>query len=202
MGYPPDFITIKYLQDPLPVELSEYSATTNGEQVELSWTTATETNNKGFEIQRSTNGNTFKDIAFIQGNGTTTQKHLYSFSDNEVSIGNYSYRLKQIDFDGSYKYSNEIEVNVNSPLEFSLEQNYPNPFNPITGIRYIVKDRGLVSLKVYDILGTEIVSLVNEVKEPGVYSVSFNGLNYPSGVYLYKINVNNYVSVKKMLLVK
>lgn len=112
------------------------------------------------------------------------------------------YRLKQIDFDGSYSYSNQVEVIIHLPETFSLSQNYPNPFNPTTKIRYELKERGRVDLKIYDVLGKEIADLVNKTQNPGQYTITFDGNNLPSGVYIYSLRVNNFLESKKMTLIK
>lgn len=126
----------------------------------------------------------------------------YSFNDNNLEPGVYSYRLKQIDFDGSFSYSNEIEVDINGVTDFALGQNYPNPFNPATVINYQLPVNGLVTLKVYDVLGKEVITLVNEEKPAGVYEVNFNAADFASGVYVYKLQAGDFVSSKKMILTK
>jgi len=146
-------------------------------------------------------------IGNVAGNGTTYNGHSYSITDRNLSSGNYSYRLKQIDFNGNFKYynlSNEVIVGV--PEKYELSQNYPNPFNPSTKISYDIPFDGKVSLTVFDMSGKEIVNLVNEVKTAGYYTVNFNASNLSSGTYFYRINAEgngqNFVSTKKMLLVK
>jgi hypothetical protein len=188
-----------------PVELESFSGESVGNAVYLSWSTSTETNNKGFEIQRSEDGDQkseWKSIGYVEGKGTTTLTHVYSFKDNNVTPGKYIYRLKQIDFDGSYKYSNEIEVDVNSISEFALEQNYPNPFNPTTQIQYQLPETGNVTIKVYDILGNEVRTLVNDNKPAGSYTVNFNAKGLSSGIYFYKITSGSFIETKKMILMK
>jgi hypothetical protein len=191
----------------VPVELTSFSANVNDDNVELSWITATETNNQGFEIERSEMSEVksqmeWEKIGFVDGHGTTTESQAYSFQDKNVVTGNYSYRLKQIDFDGTSEYSNVIEVEVTSPSTFSLEQNYPNPFNPSTMISYQLPISGDVTLKVYDVLGNEVETLVDEYKPAGNYKVEFNAANLPSGIYFYKLQVGSLVETKKMLLLK
>ncbi|MDT3695496.1 MAG: T9SS type A sorting domain-containing protein [Ignavibacterium sp.] len=194
----------------VPVELITFSASVNENDVILNWTTATEINNQGFEIERSEklevrNENTDEDwenIGFINGNGTTTEIRHYTFIDHDVNNGCYNYRLKQLDFDGSFEYSNIVEVKVRIPFEFFLSQNYPNPFNPSTIIKYSLKDDGKVSLKIFNSLGEEVRTLVNEIKPAGNYEVEFNASNLPSGVYIYSIQSGDFVSSKKMILLK
>ncbi len=190
----------------LPVELTSFTASVNVNKVILNWNTATETNNSGFDVERSQRsevGNqSWQKIGFVAGNGTTTQPEIYSFIDKDVSNGSYVYRLKQIDFDGSYKYSKEVEVSVNVPSQFSLSQNYPNPFNPTTTIDYSIPKDGNVSLTVYNILGQQVVSLVNGNMKSGQHQVTFDASRFASGVYYYRLESNNHVMVKKMMLMK
>jgi 5-hydroxyisourate hydrolase-like protein (transthyretin family) len=196
---------------PIPVELVSFTANAKKNDVELNWTTATETNNRGFEIQRSVIPNGVRNlvwevVSFVNGNGTTTKPMNYSFVDKNLKAGNYSYRLKQIDLDGSYKYSEEVEVTIESPKYFSLEQNYPNPFNPSTVISYQLPVSGDVTLKVYDVLGNEVATLVNEEKPTGSYEVEFkssvgNG-QLANGVYFYQLKTGDYLETKKMILLK
>ncbi len=120
----------------------------------------------------------------------------------EVSDGKYTYRLKQIDFDGSFQYSSEVEVEVSAPLEFSLEQNYPNPFNPSTTIRYSIPISEFVTLKIYDVLGNEVATLVNEVKPAGSDEIEFDASHLSSGIYIYKLQWGIFVETKKMILMK
>lgn len=193
----------------VPVELISFTAEVLDDKVQLCWTTATETNNQGFEVQRSEVGShpplaeEWEAIGFVVGNGTTTKIKYYSFVDENVSTGVYKYRLKQIDFDGTFSFSDVAEVELNHILEeFRLYQNYPNPFNPETFINYQIKDNGFVSLKVYDLIGKEVANLVNQVQPPGQYSVSFDGNNLPSGIYICSLRVNKFVQNMKMTLLK
>jgi hypothetical protein len=190
----------------IPVELTSFTAKANAKEVELSWITATETNNQGFEVQRS-NGGEFETIAFVNGNGTTTETHAYSYTDKDVNAGSYNYRLKQVDFDGTFEYSNVVQVDVSAPTVFALEQNYPNPFNPSTTINFSLPVDSKVSLKVFDILGQEVASLLNGNFVAGSHAVNFNASSLNSGVYMYRleatgINGTNFTSVKKMILTK
>ena len=166
-----------------------------------------EVNNHGFEVQRSFSGSEFAVIGFIDGNGTTTEIQNYSFTDRNLEVGSYSYRLKQVDLDGTYEYSNTVDVDVVAPDEFALEQNYPNPFNPSTTIKFSLAVDSKVNLKVFDVLGQEITSLVNGQLTAGLHEINFNALNLNSGVYFYRIEANgvdgtNFTSVKKMILTK
>lgn len=196
--------------DIVPVELVSFGAVEEKDGIMLNWVTATETNDKGFEVEKQIAGgiglgesrDIWKKIGFVEGNGTSTIGYSYSFTDKNVVHGKYKYRLKQIDFDGSYKYSKEVEVSVNASLEFSLEQNYPNPFNPVTIINYQLPINNFVSLKVYDTLGEEVTILVNEKKPAGSYEVKFDGSNLPSGVYIYRLTAGNYSASKKLILLK
>ncbi|MBV6421149.1 MAG: Ycf48-like protein [Ignavibacteriaceae bacterium] len=192
----------------VPVELTSFTADVNERNIILNWTTATENNNHGFEVEKLF-GNEWTMFGFVEGNGTTAEPKSYSFKDENLETGNYKYRLKQIDFDGSYEYSEIVEAEVTAPAEFELSQNYPNPFNPNTVISYQLPVTSNVTLKVYDLLGREIVTLVNEEKPAGTYEVEFNshsGLSgirdLPSGIYFYQLKTGNYIETKKMLMIK
>lgn len=190
-------------QEALPVELSSFVSTINGRNVDLNWTTASETNNSGFDIERSSANGSWTKIANVSGNGTSTISHSYSYTDRNLASGNYSYRLKQIDFNGNFEYfSLNSEVNIGVPSNFSLSQNYPNPFNPSTKINFDLPVDGNVSLKIFDMSGKEVMSLVNEARTAGYYSVSFNAANLSSGIYFYTLSAGNFVSTKKMTLIK
>lgn len=185
----------------VPVELISFSANVNKGKVILNWETATETNNRGFEIERSVDNNNFVTSGFIEGNGTSAENHIYSFSDNALN-GNIYYRLKQIDFNGKFEYSKTIEINSTLATNFVLSQNYPNPFNPSTIIEYQIPYSSFVTIKVYDILGKEVATLVNKNQKAGNYSVVFNGKNLSSGFYIYKLQSGNSSEIKKMDLIK
>ena len=187
----------------VPVELTTFTGSTKNNSVELNWRTATETNNEGYQIERSIDNKNFTKIGFVQGNGNTTVQHTYSFLDNNLSPGKYYYRLKQMNYDGSYTYSQVVELSVGTPAKFSLSQNYPNPFNPTTTISFSVPQKSFVTLKVYNILGKEVATLVNGVKEAGSYNINFDASRFSSGVYFYNLitgSGKNYV--KKMILLK
>ncbi len=191
---------------PIPVELLSFSAVVDADKVTLNWTTATELNNNIFEIERKTGDQEFYTIGYVQGHGTTTEFHEYSFTDKNIYGGTYFYRLKQIDYSGTYEYSDELEVSVTGILNFDLGQNYPNPFNPVTTIQYEVNSKQFVSLIVYDILGNEIATLIDEEKQPGIYEIEFNTSaikHLPSsGIYFYQLKAGNYIETKKMIFMK
>jgi hypothetical protein len=197
-----------YWEWPLPVELTSFTATTQFGIVSLNWTTATETNNLGFEIERKIIHNQILGdwitIGFEEGYGTTTESKEYSYVDDVSTIQalSFAYRLKQIDFDGSYEYSDEVLVDNPAPVDYALQQNYPNPFNPATTISYSLPIKSQVELVVYNALGESITRLVNEEKEAGSYKIEFNATGLPSGVYFYKLDAENYTQVKKMVLMK
>ncbi len=201
-GFYVDNIVVKTFSA-VPVELASFNAVTTGTEVHLNWQTVSELNNKGFEVQRKPEGAAeWKSLGFISGRGTSTEKADYTFTDKKPAAGRSFYRLKQIDFDGTYKLYNPVEVSFSHVFSFSLAQNYPNPFNPETRINFSVGKTELITLKVFDVLGSETASLVNEVKEPGNYSVSFDGSRLASGIYIYKLTAGAFTSTKKMILTK
>jgi len=171
--------------DLTPVELSSFSALVNGNTSTLNWTTTTELNNSGFDILRqSTSGGQngrWEKIVFVVGHGTTTNVHNYSFTDNNLNPGRYTYKLKQLDYNGSFEYSDLVNVEITQPFHFKLFQNYPNPFNPSTTINFQIQEAGLVTLIVYDILGNEITTLVNEKMEPGNFDIKYDASGLSSG---------------------
>lgn len=192
---------------PLPVELSILTSNVIFNRVTLNWATDRETNNSGFEIERSNDvcQNWIK-TGFVKGNGTTNDSKTYSFSEN-INSGNYNYRLKQIDFNGNFEYFYLTNmITIGTPASYSLSQNYPNPFNPETNINYEVAFDGAVNITLYDVDGREITKLVNEVQQAGYYSIRFNAAGLNSGVYFYKISAGNgirsFVLTKRMILLK
>jgi hypothetical protein len=203
---------------PLPVELTSFTAVTKGRGVELAWRTATEVNNYGFEIERMGLNHRsigsldqWSKIGFVEGHGTTNAPKSYSFIDGSAS-GTVAYRLKQIDRDGSFEYSNQVEVTIAAPKEFVLMQNHPNPFNPATSIYYTLPLSGFVTLKVYGMLGKEVATLVNGMQDAGVHIVKFSAgggsafggdaSQLPSGIYFYTLRTNSFSATRKMILVK
>jgi hypothetical protein len=190
-----------------PVELSGFYAHANGCNVELKWETATESNNSGFEIERSisnnTNATSWVTLKFIKGAGTSSNVNKYTYIDENLNSGCYQYRLKQIDYNGAAKYYElENRVTVSGPAGYALSQNYPNPFNPATTIKYSVARAGKVTLKIFDILGKEIATLVNEQKEPGQYYYEFDGSKFDTGVYFYTLKAGDFLQTKKMIIIK
>ena len=190
----------------VPVELTSFTATVNGNDVQLIWRTATEKNNSGFHVERKSLSE-FEAVGFVAGAGTTTEPMSYSYSDINLNPGTYYYRLKQIDFDGTFEYSEAVEVDVIAPDVYSLNQNYPNPFNPSTKITFSLAADALVSLKVFDILGQEIVTLINQNLIAGAHTHNFDAAGLNSGIYFYKLEVisttgSNFSDIKKMTLLK
>ncbi len=185
----------------VPVELTSFTGITEKNDVILSWSTATEVNNQGFEIQRKTDSE-YERIGFVEGNGTTTDLQNYTFRDENVNAGSYYYRLKQMDFDGTFEYSGEIAVEVSQPTDYFLSQNYPNPFNPSTTITYALAENIDVSLKVFDVLGNEVATLINENQPAGTYDVTLDAGNLSSGVYYYTLQAGEFTSTKKLMLMK
>ena len=190
-----------------PVELFSFTAELVNSSVELKWSTATEVNNYGFDVERNS-GNGWGKIGFVAGHGNSNSPKNYTFIDNSITNANgLQYRLRQIDNNGDFEYSNKVQVtSVSSNSE--LSQNFPNPFNPTTSIRYYISKNSFVKLTVYDMLGREVRSLVSGIKDQGNYSVEFNGNNLPSGVYMYRLVISptdgskGFVAVKKLMLVK
>lgn len=186
----------------IPVELASFTATSIDEGVLLNWITATEINNAGFTIERGIDGENFSEIGFVGGKGTTTEPTVYSYLDNSAKQGTYYYRLKQTDYDGTFKYLDMVNVSVNLPTKFALGQNYPNPFNPSTVISWQSPVSSYQTLKIYDILGNEVATLVDEYREAGSYNVEFDASGLPSGIYYYKLTAGSFSDVKKMMVVK
>lgn len=188
----------------LPVELTSFGASLMNSIVNLKWETATEVNNYGFEVERKSTNADWSKIGFVEGHNSTNSPKYYNYSDKPVGTGKIAYRLKQIDNDGQFEYSPVVEVLVdNLPNGFVMEQNYPNPFNPETSIRFALKEDTKATLKVYNSLGAEIATLFDGTAEAGrYYDVKFGGSELASGFYIYKLVAGEYVSVKKMLLMK
>jgi hypothetical protein len=187
----------------VPVELASFSGSYDGNNINLSWQTATELNNYGFGIEKRTGSSEWYEIGFIQGNGTSQVPANYTFTDSKINnSGNYYYRLKQIDNDGSYKYSPVVEINVNSASEFTLEQNYPNPFNPSTKIRFGIPQSSYVRIAVYNLVGEEVAVLLNGNIESGTHEINFNASGLSSGVYFCRIQFEGASRMIKMMLLE
>jgi hypothetical protein len=191
----------------LPVSLSSLNSSVNGRNVTLSWVTNSEHNNAGFEIQRAEVNNKkseYNKVGYVNGSGTKNKQTTYIFNDNKLNSGKYSYRLKQIDYNGNFEYfilNGDVEIGI--PTKYDLSQNYPNPFNPTTKIDFQIPVDSKVTLKIYDITGREVfVLLNNEFKAADFYTIEFNAINLSSGCYFYRINANNFNQVKKMILLK
>lgn len=191
----------------VPVELTSFMATILKNNVTLLWTTATETNNMGFEVERKAGNGSYERVGFVSGNGTTTERKEYSFTDAGLASGKYSYRLRQVDFDGTSEYSNAVEADVNIPTEYSLGQNFPNPFNPSTSIEFALKADAKVTLRLFDALGQEVRTILSDNYATGNYKIDFNASGLNSGVYFYTIEASGvdgskFTSTKKMILMK
>lgn len=195
-------------EDVVPVELTSFTANWLNGDAQLNWTTATEINNQGFEIQRSINGNDFATVGFVEGNGTISEKVDYSYTDNTVSgSGFFAYRLKQIDFGGNFEYSDIINLGQYAPSKYLLEQNYPNPFNPTTLLSFSLPVKSNVEFAVYNLLGQKVADVYSGVLESGKHSYNFDGAGLSSGVYVYTVKAQGIdgqssVLSKKMTLIK
>ncbi len=194
--------------DYIPVELTSFTAVKKGSIIVLNWVTSTETNNLAFEIERkiitSSHSGEWILVGYREGEGTTTEPQHYSYVDDISGINAtaFDYRLKQVDYDGSYNYSAVVTVEGFAPIEFRLEQNYPNPFNPSTVIKFSIPVKSKVILNVYNIMGEQVAGLVNEIMEAGVHSLTFDASRLPSGVYYYTLTTEEFVQTKKMILIK
>jgi hypothetical protein len=188
----------------LPVELTGFGVRQLGSAISLEWKTATETNNYGFDVERSDKSQrTWMKIGFVEGHGSTNNPHSYSFTDESAS-GEFAYRLKQIDRDGKFEYSKEVEVTaVAAPTVFALSQNYPNPFNPSTNISFTVPITGRATLKILNILGEEVATLFDDEAQTGKFNkVQFNASGLASGMYFSRLEQNGKVQMTKMTLIK
>lgn len=201
---------LKYENDALPVELLTFSASAENNKVYLSWQTSSELNNLGYEIERKITDGVWSKIGFVPGSGSSTSTKSYSFVDNSpIGSNKFQYRLKQIDMDGSFEYLNQIEVEL-IPAGFALYQNYPNPFNPSTKIKYQLPSESRVTITVYDILGSEVLTLVNKTQNQGIYEVELDANSLSSGTYIYRIvavipttsSVQSFTETRKMVLIK
>ena len=192
---------------PLPVELASFSASITDDGIKLDWQTETEVNNYGFKIERQigsqqSSADNWEEIGFMEGYGNSNSPKEYSFIDINISGGKYSYRLKQIDNDGTFTYSNVVNIDANTLLQYALEQNYPNPFNPSTQIKFTLPEAAQVTVKIFNVLGQEVAVLVNKRMEGGTHEVNFDATGLNSGIYLYRIESGNFFSVKKMTMLR
>ncbi|MCB9210066.1 MAG: T9SS type A sorting domain-containing protein [Ignavibacteriales bacterium] len=195
-GFPND-------NQPLPVELVLLTTEINENNIDIIWQTETEVNNYGFEIERKSETKNWNQIGFVEGHGNSNSPKYYTYSDNSVNAsGKYSYRLKQIDINGTFEYSKIVEVIFTAPKDFELTQNYPNPFNPETSIQFNLPIDANVKLSVFNVLGEEVVQLINGFKSAGIHNVTFDGGSINSGIYFYKIEANNFMQIRKMILQK
>lgn len=194
------------LGDPLPVELSSFEAIQTEKGILLKWRTETEVNNYGFDVERAKESNgkiqVWNKIGFVEGHGNSNVSKNYSFTDNPGTGSKCYYRLKQIDSDGQFKYSDVISIELKIPDRFMLYQNFPNPFNPATSITYNLPADEFVSVKIFDVLGDEVATLVNNHQKAGSYTVKFDGSRYASGIYILRLNSGNFNSNIKMILMK
>lgn len=199
LPFPNFALCITQYQKPLPVEMTSFVSSVNNGNVTLNWSTSSELNNAGFDVERRTDG-VWNKVGFVEGVNAASS---YSYVDRNLNSGNYGYRLKQMDFNGNFEYhelSNNVFVGV--PDKFSLSQNYPNPFNPETKIEFAIPNNGNVSIKIYDMRGKEVATLVNEFRSAGFYTESFNASNLSSGIYYYKLISGVNTAVNKMVVIK
>lgn len=191
----------------MPIVLSSFFSAVNDRDIKLKWITSSELNNTGFDVERNQDPNAVnhnrEKIGFVKGNGTVNTISLYNYEDKNLQAGKYRYRLKQIDYNSNYEYhylNNDVEISA--PKKYNVSQNYPNPFNPVTKIGYEIPVNSFVKLIIYDVLGKEVKTLVNETMKPGIYEVMFGGTDYPSGVYFYRLSADSFTESKRMLIVK
>jgi len=189
-----------------PVELMDFIVEIIGSAIHLKWSTATEINSYGFSIERARENSSFEEIGFIKAAGNSNLVKTYNFLDEMITEGKFLYRLKQIDLDGTFEYSPEVEVNVNIPVEFNLSQNYPNPFNPTTKVKYSVPFTSNIKLILYDVLGNKVGQILDGAVDAGVYeaTISANDFSFPlsSGIYFLKLEIENFQKSIKITLAK
>lgn len=186
-----------------PVELTSFTVISQFGKILLNWVTVTETNNLGFEIERKQDDSEWERVGFVEGNGTTLKPNEYSYIDDisTLQVTSIVYRLKQIDFDGSFEYSEAVEVQT-MPVHFELSQNYPNPFNPYTTIGFLLPRQTQLKINIYNMLGELVETLADGTYNAGYHNVIFNSSNLPSGAYIYRIESDAFVQAKKMILLK
>jgi len=192
-------------EEPLPVELTSFTVVAKHNNVTLNWQTATEINNYGFDVERcalSTERQAWNKIGFVSGNGNSSSDKKYSFTDKNISGGSkFNYRLKQIDNDGTFEYSDIVEVEV-VPQQFELSQNYPNPFNPSTTINFSLPKQTHLKINIYNMLGELVKTVSDGLYEAGFYNIFFNASELSSGTYIYRLESDSFVETKKMLMIK
>ena len=194
---------MKFRDYPLPVELSSFVSSVSHRNVQLKWTTSSETNNSGFDIERKSGNGNWTNAGFVAGHGTVTVPENYTFTDRDLNAGVYYYRLKQSDINGNFQYFNlSNDVSIGIPSRFEVYQNYPNPFNPSTKISFDLPVQSKVNVTVFDLTGKEIVTIVNDVRTAGYYSVDFNASGLSSGIYFYRISAGSFTATKKMTFIK
>jgi|GEM_PF-1162375 hypothetical protein len=190
-------------QGAMPVSLKSLTSNVAGRNINLKWVTSEEINNAGFDVERKQATGEYVKVGFVKGSGTVTSAKSYEFTDRNLMSGKYSYRLKQIDNNGNFEYFNlSSDAVVGVPSKFDLSQNYPNPFNPATKINFDLPKDSKISLKLYDMLGREVSTLVNEFRTAGYYTVDFNASSLSSGIYFYRLLAGEFSSVKKMVILK
>jgi hypothetical protein len=204
-----DFGLAGLSDNPLPVELSNFTAKAKSRNANLTWETKTEVDNSGFEVQRKDKNGEWTKLAFVEGNGTSNSPKYYSFEDKKLASGMHTYRLKQIDNNGSTEFSDEVEVFIDLPAEFALSQNYPNPFNPSTKIDYQLASDSKVNIELYSITGERVATLMSEEQQAGYYSMMIDAFKHQlaSGIYIYRMIATdaagkNFISTKKLVLMK
>lgn len=199
---------IMKFDETIPVELISFTSTLVENTVLLRWVTATETNNLGFVVQRKKNSeNDWNDLKFVRGNGSSSEMMSYNYSDKLDVVGTYQYRLKQVDFDGSFALSEILTVELSPPESFKLFQNYPNPFNSNTTIKFYLPVKSYVTVKIYDSLGQEVTTSLDRELVAGIYDLILDAKEFASSVYIYKLNAldingENFTASKKMILLK
>lgn len=186
----------------VPVELVSFGVSISESSINLSWETATELNNKGFEVQRKSENGTWEKIGFVEGYGTTTEMHNYIFKDVYSGQGITYYRLKQVDLDGKISYSKILSLNLGAPSNFVLNQNFPNPFNPSTNISFFIPNQANVKITIYNQIGEKVTELLNKNLAAGSYNYSWDASGQASGVYFYEIQTGDFRAIKKMTLIK
>ncbi len=187
---------------PVPVELTLFTGEYSNGAVRLEWKTATETNNFGFEVQKRYENTSYEKVGFVEGNGTTTNRITYNFEDANIESGRVYYRLKQIDFNGDFEYSNEIMIDIPELSSYQLFQNYPNPFNPSTLIKYSVPQQSKIVIALYDIIGNKIKTLYDGIQQAGVHQLTLNASDLPSGIYFVSMTAADFSKAIKITLLK